>query len=64
MCFGTIVFAACAGISFRFPGITGRQRAEAPITRGHARHAAAPAEQAAAATQPAEQGESDDPRGR
>ncbi|KDN22488.1 aa3-type cytochrome oxidase subunit I [Amycolatopsis rifamycinica] len=47
-----------------YPHMVERMRAEGHITRGHPDGKASPFEVAAGATQPDEQGESDDPRGR
>ncbi len=47
-----------------YPHMIERMRAEGHVTRGHPGDKASPAEVLAAATQPDEQGESDDPRGR
>ncbi|WP_410667590.1 cytochrome c oxidase subunit I [Amycolatopsis sp. cmx-4-68] len=47
-----------------YPHMIDRMRAEAHITKGHPKGAASPFEVAAGATQPDDQGGSDDPRGR
>jgi cytochrome c oxidase subunit 1 len=47
-----------------YPHMIERMRAEAHITKGHPKDAASPFEVAAGATQPDEQGETEDPRGR
>ncbi|MFT7870658.1 cytochrome ubiquinol oxidase subunit I, partial [Amycolatopsis sp. A24] len=47
-----------------YPHMIERMHAEGHVTRGHPGDKASPAEVAAAATQPDDQGESDDPRGR
>jgi cytochrome c oxidase subunit 1 len=47
-----------------YPHMIDRMRAEAHLTKGHPKGAASPFEVAAGATQPDEQGETEDPRGR
>ncbi|MGW4057668.1 aa3-type cytochrome oxidase subunit I [Amycolatopsis sp. NPDC004747] len=47
-----------------YPHMIERMRAEAHITKGHPKDAPSPFEVAASATQPDDQGETDDPRGR
>ncbi|WP_290059363.1 aa3-type cytochrome oxidase subunit I [Amycolatopsis solani] len=47
-----------------YPHMVERMRAESHLTKGHPKHAASPSEIAAGATQPDDQGDSDDVRGR